>query len=129
MSSNVGHGIFIDNSAHPSPAKRGNVCTYQVAITNGTTKQDWEVQLENHIMGSALEFDGCNPAHTWPTHIVTVSRGATVPDPHLLKVPTGSAATDEYIHCVSVECRDPVLQGPWQLCTQNMPVILGVKIT
>jgi hypothetical protein len=124
----VGHGISIELSARPSPAQRGQGCSYEVKIKNGTTV-GLDVLHENHITGPALEFDGCNPVNIWPPHNIFVPGNTTVPDTHSLKVPNTSNKTDEFVRCVSVECSDPILQGNPSLCTQNMPVTLRVQIT
>jgi hypothetical protein len=88
---------------------------------------DYDVELIHNIPGTALEFNGLQPANRWP-HQIQVPMGSGTTASHPLNVPAGNAA-DEWIHCVSVKYRDAVLQTPWQPTTQNLPLMLQVKIT
>jgi hypothetical protein len=124
---NVGHGISIKLSASPSRAPRGTSSSYEVRIKNGTTI-DWKVVHENHIRGTAIEFDGCNPTTTWLDGPF-VPANATFRDVQGLKVLATGKKGDEFVSCVSVERRDPVGGAQPVLCTHNVPVTLRIQVT
>jgi hypothetical protein len=123
----VGKGFYIDLSINPSPATLGQSCDYSVEVKTGKTKLSWKVKLSNRIMGPALKFDGCNPPDSWGPEVQVSYKSPVVPT-QKVNVMSGTPV-DEYIHCLSVEFRPPVPpNSQWQICNQNLPVVLQVQI-
>jgi hypothetical protein len=122
----VGRGIYVELSVSPHPVSRGSHGRYSVKVTNGKTIES-EVLAGNSTMGPELQFAGRSPANQWIFQIQIPLASART-ELHTLSVNAGTA-TEEFVECTSVERRDPVLKGPWEPCTQNVPIALRVQIT
>jgi hypothetical protein len=123
----LGHGIYAELSVIPDPVKRGDSGSYSVKIKNGKTV-DSEIMSNHSIMGlNHLEFTGRSPGNSWLC-LTQIPRASEKSKSHALSV-IATIATEEFVECLSVERRDPVLIGPWESCTLNIPIAIRLKIT